>query len=167
MYPATYEPCNHKRGERAKTQVQPDRFRCLHCGAEVYTLPAISGVQNRNHCPYCLSSRHLDHFKAGDRLSACRAIMHPIGLAVKPSRNKYRVDAPGELMLIHRCSECGKLSINRLAADDQAERLMEIYHGSAEVETNLLRQLEESGIQMLTVEDLWLVMGQLAGCCRG
>ncbi len=167
MYPEIYNPCKNKPGGRIKNPFREDRFRCIHCGAEVYTLPMLSGVQNRNHCPYCLSSRHVDHLQAGDRLSACKAIMQPVGLAMKPGRNKYRSQATGELMVIHRCSECGKLSINRLAADDRADRLMDIYHRSAGAEISLLRQLELDGIRMLTGEDLWLVKGQLADCCQG
>ena len=30
-------------------------------------------------------------------------------------------------MLIHRCSECGKISINRIAADDIAESLFGLF----------------------------------------
>ena len=41
-------------------------FRCIHCGAHVVTSPLYAGVLNRNHCPYCLWSRHLDLFAAGD-----------------------------------------------------------------------------------------------------
>ena len=48
-------------------------FRCEHCGAYVYTLPMIAGVNNRNHCPFCLWSRHVDYLKPGDRMSACKA----------------------------------------------------------------------------------------------
>jgi hypothetical protein len=46
-------------------------------------------VRNRNHCPYCLWSRCLDLFRAGDRLSACKAPMQPVGLALKHTRKKY------------------------------------------------------------------------------
>jgi hypothetical protein len=46
-------------------------FKCGHCHAFVSMEPILSGVQNRNHCPYCLWSRHLDLYEAGDRLSAC------------------------------------------------------------------------------------------------
>jgi hypothetical protein len=81
----------------------------------------LSGVNNRNHCSYCLWSCHLDLFAAGDRLSACKAPMKPIGLTMKKSRNKYQRERRGELMLIHECVECRTLSINRIAADDDSE----------------------------------------------
>jgi DNA-directed RNA polymerase subunit RPC12/RpoP len=163
MYPVIYNRFKDKYTGREKQRCVQDRFICMQCGAVVHTQPMISGVQNRNHCPYCLSSRHMDHAQAGDRLSPCKGIMLPIGLTVKPSRNKYRLKAPGELMLIHRCNECGKLSINRLAADDLVNRLMELFYASVGVEINLQHQLSENGIHMLTQEDLWLVECQLIG----
>ena len=91
-------------------------FRCIHCGAHVVTSPLYAGVLNRNHCPYCLWSRHLDLFAAGDRLCACKAPMRPLGLTLKQSRKKYVREDGGELMLIHACIECNNLSINRIAA---------------------------------------------------
>jgi hypothetical protein len=163
MYHAIYRPSRDKYDERRKRRSLEEWFTCIQCAAQVYTQAMISGVQNRNHCPYCLCSRHMDQSLAGDRLSACRAIMQPIGLTVKPSRNKYGVLACGELMLIHRCSDCGKLSINRLAADDQVERLMEIFLASQELEMGLILRLRENGIQLLTKEDFWLVKQQLVG----
>ncbi len=33
-------------------------------------------------------------------------------------------------MLVHHCQECGALSINRIAADDDNERLWELYRRS-------------------------------------
>ncbi len=75
-------------------------------------------------------------------MSACKAIMQPIGLTVKRGRNKYGEGMFGELMLIHRCSECGKLSINRIAADDQTERLMEIFFSSLGLDSSTQHQLE-------------------------
>lgn len=138
-------------------------FTCQHCGAYVYTLSMGSGVQNRNHCPFCLWSRHVDHFQAGDRLSACRAVMQPIGLTVKPTRNKYARQNAGELMLIHRCSDCGKLSINRIAADDLAEELAGIYHASLNLDETTRHHLERAGIYPLIDGDKTMVLSQLYG----
>jgi hypothetical protein len=47
-------------------------FTCKHCGAFVSALSVASGVINRNHCPFCLYSRHVDLFKAGDRCVPAR-----------------------------------------------------------------------------------------------
>ncbi len=105
-------------------------FRCLHCHALVSSAELLSGVNNRNHCPYCLWSCHLDLFVGGDRLSACKGQMKPIGLTMKKSRNKYRLDGRGELMLIHQCVECSDISINRIAADDDPESIILVFRDS-------------------------------------
>jgi hypothetical protein len=138
-------------------------FQCRHCQSYVYTQPDYSGVQNRNHCPFCLRSRHVDHLQPGDRLSACKAVMQPIGLTVKQSHNKYGEGRYGELMLIHQCNECGKISINRVAADDWRDSLMEIYYASSGLALPTQQMLEASGIRLLHAEDLKLVVNQLHG----
>lgn len=136
-------------------------FRCLHCKAHISADPLLSGVHNRNHCPYCLHSRHMDVWEAGDRLSACKAPMQPVGLTTKHTRKKYGLAKHGELMLVHRCLECGKLSANRLAADDDAERIYQIFRQSC---TDVPHQPEQSGsIHLLTESDVWLVEAQLFG----
>jgi hypothetical protein len=149
-----------------KCRVSLDGFQCRHCLAYVYTQPVLSGVQNRNHCPYCLWSRHVDHIQPGDRMSACKAIMQPVGLTVKGRQNKYGGWIIGELMLIHRCNDCGKLSINRIAADDQAERILELFQESLSLDINTRNQLEGIGIQMLQEGHARLVVCQLQGVCQ-
>lgn len=47
--------------------------------------------------------------KSGDRRCGCRGEMAPISVWVKPS---------GEWAIIHRCSRCGFIRTNRIAADD-------------------------------------------------
>ena len=39
-------------------------FQCGHCRNFVNAEPFISGVKNRNHCPCCLWSKHVDLYKA-------------------------------------------------------------------------------------------------------
>jgi hypothetical protein len=163
MFREIYTPSKHYQLDRWRRRGLEDVFTCRQCQAPVYTQPMISCVQNRNHCPYCLWSRHVDHTQAGDRLSACKAIMQPIGLTMKRSRNKYGDATHGELMLIHRCSECGKLSINRVAADDQVEGLMEIFYASCGLDTQIQHQLAANGIRPLQGEDVHLVARQLLG----
>ncbi len=53
-------------------------------------------------------SRHLDN-TPGDRRSTCGARMEPIGLTFKRD---------GEIMIVHKCLSCDKLSPNRIAGDD-------------------------------------------------
>ena len=102
-------------------------FTCKHCGRIVPAQTAESGVVNRNHCPTCLHSRHVDLFTPGDWLCACKAIMVPVRLTLKRCRDKYAAECQGELMLIHRCTNCDALSINRIAADDDLVNLMSVF----------------------------------------
>ena len=143
--------------------MKPKEFKCLHCHLTVYTDSSVSGVQNRNHCPYCLWSRHVDLEQAGDRLAACQGMMRPVGLTMKRTRKKYGVEKQGELMLIHICVGCGKASINRIAADDDAEKVFEIYQGYAKLDPATRTRLEESGIIALQASDKLVVQAQLFG----
>ena len=89
-----------------------DPFTCKNCGQTV--VPEGAGSDHRNHCPYCLTSVHLDE-EPGDRASDCHGKMEPIGVWVRKN---------GEWALIHRCTICGKLDSNRVAADDNPMRLL-------------------------------------------
>ena len=66
-------------------------------------------------------------------------------------------------MLLHRCNNCDKLSINRIAADDLAERLMNIFHASLELDLLTQQYLKASGIRLLQGVDHKLVIDQLYG----
>ncbi|MBQ9794091.1 MAG: RNHCP domain-containing protein [Clostridia bacterium] len=91
-----------------------DPFTCKNCGQTV--VPEGAGSDHRNHCPYCLTSVHLDE-EPGDRASDCHGKMEPIGVWVRKN---------GEWALIHRCTICGKLDSNRVAADDNPMRLLSL-----------------------------------------
>lgn len=75
-----------------------------------------AGTQHRNHCPNCLTSLHLDN-EPGDRAADCGGQMEPVAVWVRKS---------GEWAIIHRCRLCGKLTSNRIAADDNPMLLMSI-----------------------------------------
>lgn len=83
-----------------------ETFICISCGRSI--VPAETGTHNRNHCPYCLTSRHVD-LRPGDRRCGCRGAMKAIGVHVQPN---------GEWSIIHRCSSCGILKMNRIGPDD-------------------------------------------------
>jgi hypothetical protein len=136
-------------------------FKCGHCHAMVSSAHFLSGVNNRNHCPYCLWSCHLDLYAAGDRLSACKGQMKPIGLTIKLGRNKYRRGSGGELMIIHQCTDCGILSINRIAADDSADAILAVFQCSIEAQIHAL--CEVNGILALRVTDSAALHKQLFG----
>jgi hypothetical protein len=138
-------------------------FKCAHCHVSVSSAHLLSGVNNRNHCSYCLWSCHLDLFAAGDRLSACKAPMRPIGLTMKKGRNKYQREPRGELMLIHQCIECKTLSINRIAADDDSTTLMAVFEESLMRSYQIQAMCQEYGIVILRAEDREVVATQLYG----
>lgn len=143
---------------------QEKQFRCQNCGLLVSTDPELAGVQNRNHCPNCLWSKHVDLNKAGDRKATCQARMQPIGLTVKQNGKKYSASgARGELMLIHRCTACARISINRIAADDAAGQIYRLYRISFDMEERLRQILVEQGIHLLQAADLTTVFSQLFG----
>ncbi|MCR5052984.1 MULTISPECIES: RNHCP domain-containing protein [Streptococcus] len=89
-----------------------DPFKCLHCGW--YVMPDNAGTGHRNHCPNCLSSKHVDEMP-GDREAKCGGQMKAIAVWTRSDK---------EWAIIHRCEQCGKLSSNRIAADDNPMKLM-------------------------------------------
>ncbi len=139
-----------------------NNFRCLQCGAFVSADREQSGVNNRNHCPHCLYSRHVDLLKPGDRRCKCKSRMEPVGLTIKQNLKKYGNEKQGELMLIHRCCGCGIFSINRIAADDNTLMIYDLFLES-EKNTELKDRLEAKRIFMLEPHDLTTVHAQLFG----
>ena len=93
-------------------QYQRSDFTCIVCGYHVAA--AAFGTRHRNHCPRCLWSRHVDE-SPGDRQSSCREPMEPIGIEVRPG---------GEWAVIHRCTACHAIKVNRIAGDDQERALL-------------------------------------------
>lgn len=86
----------------------------MHCGQPV--VPQSFGTEHRNHCNWCLWSRHLDE-TPGDRASECHGAMEPIAVWV---RHK------GEWAIVHRCRKCGVLHSNRIAGDDNELALVSL-----------------------------------------
>lgn len=109
-----------------------DSFTCKECGRLV--VPEGAGSGHRNHCPYCLYSVHLDN-KPGDRSSECHGRMEPIGVWVRKN---------GEWAIIYRCKICGKISSNRIAADDNPMKLMALAlrpFGSSMISQNSIKNM--------------------------
>jgi len=79
-------------------------FQCGNCGANV--IPLTNG-SFRNHCPFCLFSKHLDN-NPGDRLSNCKGLMRPISLDYSGKKG-YQI--------VHECIQCRKLQRNKVASD--------------------------------------------------
>ncbi|MCA9282368.1 MAG: RNHCP domain-containing protein [Phycisphaeraceae bacterium] len=90
-----------------KSRRETNAFTCIHCRNTVD--PDSFGTKHRNHCPFCLWSRHVDD-EPGDRRCACRSPMEPMAIAVRED---------GEWAIIHRCTGCSTLRTNRIAGDDR------------------------------------------------
>jgi len=88
--------------------------------------------------------------------------MQPLALTAKRSRNKYG-RGRGELMLVHLCTDCGDVSINRIAADDDAGTLLEVFDASLTLPTRTRVLLLEDEIDILPSEGLPVLQLQLFG----
>lgn len=88
-------------------------FVCAHCGKLNKTLP----TGTRNHCQFCLWSKHVDLETPGDRAHACQGLMQPIAT----EKNKK-----GEWVIVQKCEKCGALWRNKLAPDDDFETFLAV-----------------------------------------
>lgn len=88
-----------------------ETFVCDKCGKE--NKPLKGGC--RNHCKYCLYSKHVDEEIPGDRKSNCKNLMEPIELDQKGSKG---------YVIIHKCTKCGKEIRNKTAPDDSIDAII-------------------------------------------
>ena len=114
-----------------------DSFECKVCGRLM--TPENAGTGHRNHCANCLSSMHVDE-EPGDRSSDCGSVMDPVAVWTRKD---------GEWAIIHRCRRCGKLSSNRVAADDNPMKLMSI----------AMRPLASPPFPLERIEEMTRLMG--------
>lgn len=89
--------------------------------------------------------------------------MEPVGLTTKRSKNKYARERDGELMLIHRCTGCAKIVINRIGGDDSSTAILEVFDRSCASGLVLSAELDTSGVSILTAADRDLVQRRLFG----
>ncbi|MFI1201186.1 RNHCP domain-containing protein [Streptomyces sp. BHT-5-2] len=101
--------------DRNRGDHRADAFRCAGCRLDVPT--TAPGTAHRNHCPNCLTSRHLDDRIPGDRAADCRGRMEAVAMSVRPD---------GEWLLIHQCLTCARLGANRIAGDDNPLALVHL-----------------------------------------
>ena len=80
-------------------------FTCLNCGRKVK--PA-KGGKCRNHCNFCLYSRHID-IEPGDRKHSCGGLMRPKRLE-KRKKGLY---------VQHECLKCRVQRWNKILEDDR------------------------------------------------
>jgi predicted RNA-binding Zn-ribbon protein involved in translation (DUF1610 family) len=99
------------REAEARTRQNPivrnDAFDCRHCG---FAVPPLDRGE-RNHCPRCLHSAHVDGPAPGDRSADCGGLMVAEDLEI----------LGGVPRVTHRCQVCGFKRRNRLFPDRQSE----------------------------------------------
>ncbi len=83
-----------------------ESFVCENCGKTVEPHPTGSA---RNHCPFCLCSKHVDQDFPGDRASSCGGLMRAIDFTEKKHKGT---------VIVHLCQICGKEITNIPAPDD-------------------------------------------------
>lgn len=139
-------------------------FKCSHCHALI-PINEEMGTKHRNHCSFCLWSKHVDAKKPGDRASDCGGGMKPIGITLKREGIDKFTGTPkqGDVMLVHECTQCGKHSINRIAADDSNQSIMQVLEQSEHLPEELRRQLESEGIALTKPEDKSTIEVRLYG----
>ena len=98
--------------ETSKFTKIDEEFVCEHCGKQVPKL----GYTSRNHCPYCLYSKHVDVYP-GDRKEECHGLLEPIGVELN-SKKGY--------VIVFRCQKCGKIRKNKSATDDNMNKIIQL-----------------------------------------
>ena len=88
-----------------------EEFICEFCGQKVEKL----NYTARDHCPYCLYSKHLD-INPGDRNNTCHGLLEPIG--IEKFKNTYKI--------IYKCSKCHENHKNIMANDDDFNKIIEL-----------------------------------------
>jgi len=135
------------RAQEWKREHNAGGFRCSHC-RQFVVINDIMGTANRNHCNWCLWSKHVDQAK-GDRRATCGGGMEPIGLTFKHEGHGKM----GEIMLIHLCSACQKISINRIARDDPETSIMDVFRHSFRLPVTLRLRIVKGDIFLLREQD--------------
>jgi hypothetical protein len=132
-------------------------FECKNCRAWVSSTNLI-GSKNRNHCPICLWSMHIDDKVPGDRNSNCKGMMEPIALTFKQEGfDKFGKKKQGELMIIHQCQKCNKISINRIAGDDNVDKILRLFENQisfVKKYNNLLRKYNITPLTRINEKDI-------------
>ena len=91
--------------------MRDEEFICENCGEKVNPL----GYTARDHCPYCLCSKHLD-IMPGDRQNNCHGILKPIG--IEKFKDTYKI--------VYKCNKCNQLHKNIMATDDNMDLIIEL-----------------------------------------
>ena len=88
-----------------------EQFICENCGKVVE--PA--GYTARDHCPYCLYSKHVD-INPGDRKNSCKGLLKPVG--IEKFKDTYKI--------VYKCESCNQEHKNIVAKDDDMNEIIRI-----------------------------------------
>lgn len=88
-----------------------ENFICEHCEKEVSKL----NYTARDHCPYCLYSKHVD-INPGDRANSCKGLLKPTD--IEKFKDTYKI--------IYKCELCGETHKNIIANDDDMNEIIRI-----------------------------------------
>lgn len=94
-----------------KFTMKDETFICENCNKKVNIL----GYTARDHCNYCLCSKHVD-INPGDRANNCKGILKPIG--IEKFKNTYKI--------IYKCDKCNITHKNIMADDDNFDLIIEL-----------------------------------------
>jgi len=85
-------------------------YTCENCGQSV------QGGRYNNHCPTCLTSKHVDDKIPGDRASSCGGLMRPIGVLQKN----------GHFRIQQECVSCHKIGVVDAAPADNRDLIIQL-----------------------------------------
>ena len=89
-----------------------ESFICENCGKEVPKL----GYSCRDHCPYCLYSKHVD-INPGDRQNDCKGSLEPVSIEISNKKG---------YVIIYKCKKCGMIHKNKAADDDNMDLIIDL-----------------------------------------
>lgn len=89
-----------------------EEFICENCGKHIEPLK----YSCRNHCNYCLYSKHVD-INPGDRAESCHGMLEPIGIEMN-NRKGY--------VIVYKCTKCGAIRKNKYAKDDNMDLIIKL-----------------------------------------
>ena len=94
-----------------KFYMKDEEFICENCNNLVNKL----NYTARDHCPYCLYSKHVD-INPGDRNNTCKGLLKPIG--IEKYKNTYKI--------IYKCLKCNQKHKNIIAKDDNFDLIIQL-----------------------------------------
>ena len=90
--------------------------------------------------------------------------MKPVGLSFKNVKeNPYTGRRDGDLMLVHQCQNCGHISCNRIAGDDNNYSISCLLENTASINPGIIYRLKQMDIILLSQDDTEEVLTSIYG----